>query len=112
MRNAIIIAGILLMASCTKTRTSVYDQVTNFWETPDQVAAGIAPAYINLRSYAPANGMFNLNELSTDEVIVPIRGGDWGDNGIFQKLWKHTWAPENDIFDEGWQFVYGGISGI
>ena len=98
------------MISCTKPTTQVYDQVTNFWETPEQIAAGIAPVYIGLRSYGPVNGMFNLNEVSTDEVIVPIRGGDWYDNDVYEKMWKHTWLPDLRFFEEGWQFVYGGIT--
>lgn len=84
--------------SCTKPTTKVYDQVTNFWETPEQIAAGIAPAYNLLRNYAPVNGMFNLNEVSTDEVIVPIRGGDWYDNDVYEKMWKHTWLPDLVFF--------------
>ena len=38
--------------SCTKLDTKVYDQVENFWQTPDQVAAGVAPVYSGLRNYA------------------------------------------------------------
>src|SRR5689334_17438890 len=101
MKHLIIIVGIVILTSCTKTRTGVYDQVTNFWQTPDQVAAGIAPAYINLRGYGPVNSMYDLNELSTDEVIVPIRGGDWGDRRVFEEMWKHTWLPDNFIFADG-----------
>ena len=48
--------------SCTKLDTKVYDQVDNFWQTPDQVAAGVAPAYSGLRNYAPANDIYSLNE--------------------------------------------------
>jgi hypothetical protein len=100
------------VVSCTKPTTKVYDQVTNFWETPEQIAAGIAPVYIGLRSYAPVNGMFNLNEVSTDEVIVPIRGGDWYDNDVYEKMWKHTWLPDLRFFEDGWQFVYGGVTRV
>jgi hypothetical protein len=59
--------------------------VETFWQTPDQVAAGVAPAYSGLRNYALGNAVFNLNELSSDEIIVPTRGGDWADNGIWEK---------------------------
>jgi hypothetical protein len=112
--QVLLITMLLAIAeiSCTKPTTKVYDQVTSFWQTPEQIAAGIAPAYILLRSYAPVNGMFNLNEVSTDEVIVPIRGGDWYDNDVYEKMWKHTWLPDLVFFEEGWQFVYGGVAKV
>ena len=98
--------------SCTKLNTEVYDQVTNFWQTPDQVAAGVAPAYSGLRNYAPANEVYSLNEVSTDEIIVPIRGGDWNDNGMWQKLWKHTWGPDHPFVSSVWDYVYTGIARV
>ena len=107
--------GILLifpLISCTKPDAKTYDQVTNFWQTPEQIAAGVAPAYSALRDYAPLSSMFNLNEVSTDEVIVPTRGGDWYDAGVWEKMWKHTWGPDIYFFGEGWQFVYGGITRV
>jgi hypothetical protein len=98
--------------SCTKLDTNVYDQVTNFWQTPDQIAAGVAPAYSGLRNYAPANNVFSLNEVSTDEVIVPIRGGDWNDNGNWEKLWKHTWKPDHPQLSDTWEYIYSSIARV
>jgi hypothetical protein len=100
------------MLSCTKLDTRVYDQVTNFWETPDQIAAGVAPAYSGLREYAPLNSMYDLNELSSDEVIVPTRGGDWYDAGVWQKMWQHTWGADLNFFADGWSFIYSGVARI
>lgn len=36
---------------------------------------------------------FALAEVSTDELLVPTRGTDWGDNGIWRTLHAHTWTP-------------------
>src|ERR1051326_6870740 len=114
MRGSLSLIWILLIFfySCTKLRTNVYDQVKNFWHTPDQIAAGVAPAYSGLRDYAPLNSMYNLHEVSTDEVIVPTRGADWYDNGTWEKMWKHTWVPDLYFFEDGWQFIYGGIARV
>jgi starch-binding outer membrane protein, SusD/RagB family len=103
---------VLPVMSCTKPGATVYDQATDFWQTEDQVRAGIAPAYIGLRDFAPPNSMFDLNEVSTDEVIVPIRGGNWYDNGVWEKMWKHTWLPDLSFFEDGWKFVYSGVTKI
>jgi len=98
--------------SCTKLDTKVYDRVTNFWQTPDQIAAGVAPAYSGLRDYAPVNSVYCLNEVSTDEIIVPIRGGDWNDNGMWEKLWKHTWGPDHFFVSDVWDYIYRGIARV
>ena len=34
---------------------------------------------------------FALNEVSTDEQLVPSRGTDWGDNGVWRTLHAHNW---------------------
>jgi len=103
--------------SCTKLDTKVYDQVTNFWQNPDQIAAGVAPAYSGLRNYVPSfsggsPGVYNLNEMSTDEIIVPDRGTDWNDAGFWDLMWKHTWGPGHIGMQDGWQFIYGGIARV
>lgn len=107
----------MIAGSCTKLDPKVYDQVVTFWNSPDQIAAGVAPAYSGLRDYAPFNGAFGpgayaLNELSSDEIILPTRGGDWADNGLWEEMWKHTWTATNPVMENGWQFIYGGSARV
>lgn len=41
---------------------------------------------------------YALNEVTTDEQLVPTRGADWGDNGRWRKLHQHEWGlEETDI---------------
>ena len=49
------------------------------------------------------NGLFAMNEVSTDEYIVPTRGTDWGDNGRWLAIHQQTWNAE--LFDvvQPWQ---------
>src|SRR5688572_16548621 len=105
-----------LSVSCTKLDARVYDQVEVFWQTPEQIAAGVAPAYSWLRnagaSFPGGPNVYNLNETSTDEIIVPIRGGDWNDNVFWEQMWKHTWGPNHLFVNDGWQFIYGGIARV
>lgn len=103
----------LLVPACTKLDTEIYDQVADFWETPDQIAAGVAPAYVALRSYpSPIGGVYPLNELSSDEIIVPTRGSDWSDGGVWRDMWKHTWTPSNYLMEDGWRFIYNGVAQV
>ncbi|XLS28748.1 RagB/SusD family nutrient uptake outer membrane protein [Flavobacteriaceae bacterium M23B6Z8] len=45
---------------------------------------------------------FALMEVSTDELLVPTRGTDWGDNGIWRTLHAHTWTPAHDYILNTW----------
>src|SRR5437763_12393726 len=91
---AVAVLAAVLTGSCTKLDQGVYSVVPNqnFWQTPQQIAAGVAPAYQALTGI-PDGAVFNLNGVTTDELIVPTRGADWFDNGDWQALWKHTWTP-------------------
>lgn len=45
---------------------------------------------------------FALQEVSTDELLVPTRGTDWGDNGIWRTLHAHTWTPAHQYVLNVW----------
>lgn len=105
--------GILCFFSCTKLETKVYSVVpsTSFWQTPAQVAAGVAPAYSNINNVQAIGGSIaNMVEGVTDEMVVPTRGNDWGDAGHWNALWFHSYEPTNDNWNNGWNDVFGGIS--
>jgi len=104
---------LLVAVSCTKLKTNVYSVVpsTSFWQTPAQVAAGVAPAYSNLNNVQAIGGSIaNMVEGVTDEMVVPTRGNDWGDAGHWNALWYHSYEPTNDNWNNGWNDVFGGIS--
>ncbi|CAZ95309.1 RagB/SusD family nutrient uptake outer membrane protein [Zobellia galactanivorans] len=46
--------------------------------------------------------MYALSEVSTDELLVPTRGTDWGDNGIWRQLHTHTWTPAHLFVKNSW----------
>jgi len=45
---------------------------------------------------------FALNEVTTDELLVPTRGTDWGDNGIWRTLHAHTFGPSHQFIFNVW----------
>jgi hypothetical protein len=79
--------------SCTDLDVKVYDRVVDFWRTEEEIAAGVAPAYSGLRKITNPFALYSLNEVTTDEIIVPNRITDWADDVIWEQLWKHTWQP-------------------
>lgn len=98
--------------SCTKLDATVYDQVVNFWRTPDEIAAGVAPAYTGLRRLGPGFDVYPVYEMSTDEIIVPNRITDWDDNITWIEMWEHTWDANHPLLENAWQFIYSGIAQI
>ena len=41
-------------------------------------------------------GIYDYSTFTTDEAIVPIRGGDWYDGGFWKRLYTHEWSA-NDL---------------
>lgn len=46
--------------------------------------------------------LYALAEVSTDEFIVPTRGTDWGDNGLWRQLHSHTWNANQQFLLATW----------
>ncbi|RGM47522.1 MULTISPECIES: RagB/SusD family nutrient uptake outer membrane protein [Bacteroides] len=51
-------------------------------------------------------GLYDLNTFTTDEAILPTRGGDWYDGGLWQGLFKHDWGTKNDLVKGSWDYLY------
>ena len=52
---------------------------------------------------ASQDGLFALNEVSTDEYIVATRGTDWGDNGRWLAIHRQTWDPDLQDIRFSWR---------
>ena len=52
-----------------------------------------------------ARGVYDLNTFSTDEAIIPTRGGDWYDGGLWQALFLHDFANVGPV-DDTWNYLY------
>lgn len=51
-------------------------------------------------------GVYDYNTLTTDEAIIPIRGGDWYDGGLWKNMYDHTWtATDTDLYNV-WKYLY------
>lgn len=107
---AIGICGTLGFISCTKLNTPVYSGVESdkYWQTADQFTAGVAPIYTQMQNLVIWDNV-ELNEVSTDEIIIPTRGNDWYDNGNHQRIYLHTWTASDGPVNSAWSSVFAGI---
>ncbi|WP_460964573.1 RagB/SusD family nutrient uptake outer membrane protein [Spirosoma litoris] len=108
--SALMLAG----QSCTNLDETTYDVIPTsgtFGTTAAQQAALIGPLYNGLGDYY--GNLTNLNT-TTDEQIVPTRGGDWKDGDNWVRLYTHTWDPvtDNNQFNGPWNWCYNNITSI
>lgn len=55
-------------------------------------------------------GLYDLNTFTTDEAMLPTRGGDWYDGGLWQNLFLHNWGTKNDLVKGSWDYLYKVIA--
>jgi hypothetical protein len=108
---ALSVAGGSLMESCKKLPQNTYSVVPigNFFQTPAQIAAGLAPAYTAATPLQTEN-VFQLNEATTDEMVIPTRGNNWYDGGEHQQLWLHQVDANNGNDNNAWTDLSNGIT--
>jgi hypothetical protein len=117
MKNKILIALLLITIlstneSCTKLNEKILDESSVTGLTDKQIADGIiAPVYAWLPTIYSHTILFALSEISTDEAILPYRGGtDWGDNGIYLSLHRHETLSTDPNVTNMWLLTVQGIS--
>jgi hypothetical protein len=109
------LCGLLVAAGCTNLDETPLSVITpaNFFRNEAEVQAGLAGVYAQLRSTAPEGSVYDANEVSTDEIVVPTRGKDWDDGGqwidLHNQLWTAT-SPAVGFFNGAWNAAYTGIA--
>ena len=87
---------------------------SNFFTNEAEVLAALAGVYAQLRTTAPEGPLYDAIEMTTDEMVEPIRGPDWNDNGQWIDLHNMTWTPTSiatsNFFNPIWNNPYAGIA--
>src|SRR5688572_2960817 len=96
------------LVSCTKLDVAVESQLTEIPKTQQSYVAATGSIYLKMSSQNFAVDVWRIQELSTDEAIIPNRNGSYYDNASYIKLHKHTWTT-SDV-DIAWSWAYSGIS--
>ncbi len=99
--TAIFFSFVLLACGCTKLDENLGNNFTNQQTSTGLGAAGtgliLQGAYADLATpFTGQDRVFSLEENSTDESLVPTRGGDWDDNGVWRVIHNHTWNADHD----------------
>lgn len=96
--------------ACTDLDTTPYSLITpdQFFKNDDEFLGAMAPVYAQLRGLQWA--YHNIQQHSTDETMVPQRGGDWGDGDRWKQLHRHTWDKSHSDIGDAWDVSYAGIA--
>jgi len=124
--RAVKLFTLLLVASvigslpgCTDLTETPLSSITpeNFYKNADEVMGGLASVYAQMRNTFhgyTGGGYWTVSEVSSDEMIVPTRGGDWYDNGAWLELHGQTWTSNSpaglDFINNAWVQPFTGIS--
>lgn len=91
--------GLVCTMGCTKLDQKLQDSFSNPSGSTKTVSALLTGAYNSMVGLMHAQDrMFSLQETTTDEALIPVRGGDWDDNGVWRVLHAHTWTPIHTQF--------------
>ena len=101
-------AALCFLAACTKLDSTLRDSIASSGSS----SGNVSPSALLTNAYNDLNGtfhgqdqLFSLEETVTDEALIPTRGGDWDDNGVWRVLHAHTW----DVTHTQAQSVFIGL---
>lgn len=109
-----IAACLLSLSSCVDENTkgllpekNAYNSSTNLYINT------VATLYNYIGGYSDSQGLegtvrglYDYNTFTTDEAIIPIRGGDWYDGGFWQNLYEHRWTASDEPLYATWLYLY------
>jgi len=112
-KSALLLILTAAASSCSKLKEQALDEILVTTNLSDkQIADGlIAPVYARLPDIFLHTNYFTLQEISTDEAILPYRGGtDWGDNGIYLNMHRHETISSDVNVKNTWNLITQEIS--
>ncbi len=112
MKNLGYLLLVLIAVSCTKYEDKIYDRVpeTKFPENEGQAALRVIPTYQELADLIDDAGWwFWAQEVSSDEIVFPVRLTDWDDGGKWKVLHQHEWDNNTDAVNSMWSQLYDGV---
>lgn len=110
-RLFLLVALLSMSFGCTDLEEEVLDESLTGTGQAEVVSGSIAPAYGMLRAVWFHTVNFGLQEVASDEAILPYRGGtDWFDGGKFIAVHQHLMTPGNGLVEAAWTNITSAIS--
>ncbi|MDH4042859.1 MAG: RagB/SusD family nutrient uptake outer membrane protein [Gemmatimonadota bacterium] len=115
-RRALLVAPLALALSlqaCTDLTEDPTSSIApnSFFKNEQEVLGALAGVYSVMKN---PWSWYNLNEITSDEMIVPTRGQDWFDNGRWLELHRQGWTATSssalDDINGMWSGPFSGVT--
>ncbi|HEX8021800.1 RagB/SusD family nutrient uptake outer membrane protein [Mucilaginibacter sp.] len=100
--------SLLAIMSCAKLDEKVYGSKV-IRDVSNGSASDLKGVYTQLNGQSDQANTYALQEHSTDEMMGPTRGTDWGDFGTWRKLHTHTWDAFHNQISDTWDQLNIGV---
>lgn len=111
---AILLAATLCLTSCLNEHPKDQLDEDAIYGSASEIYANAVASLYNYIGGAneseglqgTCRGIYDYNTLTTDEAIVPIRGGDWYDGGLWNAMYQHKWTADDQPLYDTWKYIY------
>jgi hypothetical protein len=81
-----------------------------FFNSEQEFLSAATAVYAQRRAVVQNQGMRDMVEHATDAIMVPTRGPDWGDGGVWRQMTQHQWTAAHPFPDNSWGGLQTGIA--
>lgn len=111
--SSVIIAILSLTACLNEHPKGQVDEEQVYTSANEVYINAVASLYANIGSNQESEGLqgtcrgiYDYNTLTTDEAIMPTRGGDWYDGGLWQNMYLHQWTASDNYLYNVWAYLF------
>jgi starch-binding outer membrane protein, SusD/RagB family len=113
---AAVLSLLALAPACTDLTEVPSSAITpeNFYQNEAQAIGGLASVYAQLRTTGASSNYYETSEISSDEMVVPVRGQNWFDNGQWLDIHHQSFDPNTTgtlkLIDPAWNDLFTGVA--
>jgi hypothetical protein len=106
--------ALTFLPGCTDLGESPTSSIAadNFYRNQDEIIGGLAGVYNTMRQMT--EDYWYVNEVTSDEFVVPTRGSDWLDGGKWLDMHRQTWTSSSPAgltnINGAWVSLFTGIA--
>lgn len=106
--------ALTFLPGCTDLTESPTSSIAadNFYRNSDEVIGALAGVYNTMRQMT--ENYWYVNEVTSDEFVVPTRGSDWLDGGNWLDLHRQTWTSTSpgalSHMNGAWVNLFTGVA--
>jgi hypothetical protein len=100
----------LISTACTDLTEESPDSL-NSLESEAEFIAALGEAYTVMGGmWGGHNGMWSMHEVASDEAVIPQRGTDWFDGGVWLRTHQHTNGVDHGPTNNMWNQLFRGVN--